>query len=275
MTIVIKKALLLSVVFLTSIQAHSQFQSAKYSIPNDDKVITQIGQTENMALPKNFNIFIWNVLKGKNKEDWAKDFAFYSNQSEVVFVQEGMLDDYMPNVLQRFNNWVWFFACSFIYDQNNFQSGVITGAQAQPVQSTFLRSPGREPVINTPKMIGLNYFKVKNAELHLLTMNIHGINFTKDSDFVDQINQAASVIEKHQGPIIFAGDFNTWNGNRLSYLRNKLKNYGFIWSEFKNDSRKLKLDHLFVKGIKIHKALILEQIKTSDHYPIFAELEVL
>ena len=52
----------------------------------------------------------------------------------------------------------------------------------------------------------------------LLVVSIHAINIVNTKTFEKHINQVYETIKTHQGPILFAGDFNTWNEKRYKKL---------------------------------------------------------
>jgi endonuclease/exonuclease/phosphatase (EEP) superfamily protein YafD len=54
----------------------------------------------------------------------------------------------------------------------------------------------------------------------LAIVNVHSINFELVLDaFRAQVEGLADVLAGHRGPIIFGGDFNTWNDARDAVLR--------------------------------------------------------
>ncbi len=99
-----------------------------------------------------------------------------------------------------------------------------------------------------------------------------------------QLDEIISYIEDlTQGePTILAGDFNDWR-NRVS---GPMKEVGFteVFEYLHGEPAKtfpsigpmLKMDRIYVRGLKIHSAKILhEWFKLSDHLGITAELELL
>ena len=84
------------------------------------------------------------------------------------------------------------------------------------------------------------------------------------------------LISRHQGPIILAGDFNTWNGGRLALIDELTQQAGLQEVQFNPDQRMRfldnPLDHIFVRGFKINRALTMET-DASDHNPLWVELE--
>ncbi|MNJ92634.1 hypothetical protein D3C87_103080 [compost metagenome] len=258
---------------LVGVLLASSLAVAKFQIPSDDKVMTHLGQCQGDFLPGNFELFVWNIKKAEAKDAWAKDFEHFTAKSDVVLIQEAMIDSYMPNVVTRQQNFCWNFAASFI-DKDQEISGVMNGSHVLPLSAQFLRSPGREPVIKTPKMVLVHEYAIANAAETLLVANIHGLNFTADALNREQIEQVKAVLAKHKGPLIFAGDFNSWNSNRLSYLDEILGSIGMSKVSFEDDKRTFKLDHIYVRGLGVMKTTLHRDIKTSDHSPISASFRL-
>ena len=62
-----------------------------------------------------------------------------------------------------------------------------------------------------PKSALYARYRLSNGS-DLVTVNLHAINFTLGTkDFQNQIEQLENAVKKHKGPLIIAGDFNTWS----------------------------------------------------------------
>lgn len=255
------------IVLALSFSAMSTF-AARYEIPADDKVLYSIGTCEQESLPANFQLFVWNIKKAEALAAWEKDFETFAPKSDIFLIQEAMMDSFMPGVVGRQKH-CWGFASSFL-DQRKFATGVMNGSFTAPTMTHYLRSTGREPVIKTPKMILVNEYPIANSVETLWVANIHGLNFTSDNDNRVQIEQALEFLKRHQGPLIFAGDFNTWNTTRLIYLDRLMKEQGLSKLPMPNDRRTFKLDHIYVRGLEATDIELHSNIRSSDHFPLSA-----
>ncbi|KYG68653.1 hypothetical protein AZI87_05305 [Bdellovibrio bacteriovorus] len=238
-----------------------------YEIPSDSDVMTHFGDCKAEFLPSNFSIFVWNIKKAESKARWAMDFERFAPKSDVVLIQEAMLDTFVTSIALRQKNFCWDFATSFI---DNDPTGVMNGSPITALKTHFLRSPGREPIARTPKMTLIAEFAIANSRETLMVANIHALNFVQDKNNRAQIQAVADFLKKHKGPIIFAGDFNSWNGNRTSALNEILSPLGLKKIPLDNDDRGMKLDHIFVRGLLTHSSTLHPDIKSSDHAPITA-----
>ncbi|KHD88650.1 MAG: hypothetical protein OM95_07540 [Bdellovibrio sp. ArHS] len=253
---------------LTMVMGASAFA---YEIPQDSDVMTRFGVCQAEFLPANFSLFVWNIKKAEAKARWARDFEHFVPKSDVVLIQEAMLDPFVTSIALRQKNFCWDFATSFIDES---PTGVMNGSLTGALKTYFFRSPGREPVVRTPKMTLVAEFAVANSRETLMVANIHALNFVQDKNNRAQIQAVADFLRKHQGPIIFAGDFNSWNGNRLNALEAILGSLGLKKILLDNDDRGMKLDHVFVRGLLLHSSKLHSDIKSSDHAPITADFRL-
>lgn len=265
--------LLLSML-LTNIQ---NANAERYEKIPDAEVLLQLSSPESPArLPNLIQLLSWNVEKAGAKQRWNADFQNLASKHDLVFLQEGMADDFMPNKLREMPGFEWWMAQAW-RDSKKHSTGVITGAHAKSENTWFLRSPSNEPIANTPKMTLAQLFETQNGK-KLLAINTHGINFVLNRAFKAQMDQIFAFIDEgianHPDlQVIFAGDFNTWNRGRLQYLTLNLSERGFVHAEFKNQVRNLILDHIFIRNCSIVDAQIMSGVRTSDHYPLRATIQ--
>jgi endonuclease/exonuclease/phosphatase (EEP) superfamily protein YafD len=127
-------------------------------------------------------------------------------------------------------------------------------------------------------MITYGSFPIAGSSKKLLALTIHGVNFTNTGAFKNQINDAIKVIDRHHGPVIFAGDFNTRNKARMTFLRNKMFARHFKEVTFVNDKRKsflgIPLDHAYSKGMLVRDSKVVLDVKSSDHKALEIEFAV-
>ena len=112
-----------------------------------------------------------------------------------------------------------------------------------------------EPLALLPKSSLLTYYPIKNTQQTLLVANIHAINFTLGTGrFTQQLLEIKEILAQHSGPIVFAGDFNTWSDQREAVLDQIIgdKKSGLLKVEFTSTVEHLawrrRLDHIFFRG---------------------------
>lgn len=242
-------------------------------IPELDDSLHYFGSAEGEHLPDRLKILIWNVYKGKRGRAWKNDFLNLTKDCDIVLMQEAMLDGIMPEMWQGdLKNYQWKMATSFIYRSTSHRTGVATGSKFSAKDTKVFRGFDREIFVWTPKVTISSMYATENLEHSLLVINTHALLVTTTKAFIRYIDGVLSTIAHHKGPLIFAGDFNTWNQSRWRGLLHLLKAYGLDHVVIPNDERTLKLDHIFVKDLDVLSAKIWNTIYSSDHSPL--ELQV-
>jgi endonuclease/exonuclease/phosphatase (EEP) superfamily protein YafD len=143
------------------------------------------------------------------------------------------------------------------------------------VKNACVQTQAREPLVRTPKATLITQYKITGMpDKTLLVVNIHAINFVDDKYFFRQLQRLQSIIKQHQGPVLFAGDFNTWNEARFAKLQQLVtKRLGMqeipIPPETRQTSLGLVVDHAFVRGLTYSSVIDLSQtIHSSNHEPL-------
>ena len=216
-----------------------------------------------------FTVLVWNVFKYK-RENLFKDLKKLSETSDIMMIQEAMHTNEWQETFAQQMPFSFSFFKSFCTEKNQ-ATGVKNAARFKLMNDVILVSPGREPILNSPKVSGVSRVDIPGHGSVLL-VNIHAINFVSNSVFEDQITQVADYISTQPGPVIWAGDFNTWNPARQKFLDLKTKALQLVHVNPVNDNRKHTLDHIYVRGFDIVNAEVLRQT-SSDHRPLMAVLK--
>ncbi|MEX0799341.1 MAG: endonuclease/exonuclease/phosphatase family protein [Bacteriovoracaceae bacterium] len=277
-----KKLLLLpiSVFLVFSLNARADNQKADNSgviIPSDEEVVRELGKAGQAFLnPNSIKVLVWNIFKG-DKEGWEPSFDRLKDDRDVLVLQEMLLDPQMETKLEADPFFQFISAISFIYDKDDFPAtGVSTASVAKSNKTLWLRSPDREPLIKTPKMSLITVYNLYNSLEKLLVANVHGINFVRARVLARQLDQVFEKISQHKGPVILAGDFNTWTKRKMRTLKERAAKHLLKEVTYPNgDKRKSfmgnPLDHVFVRGLKTLSSQIVETKEASDHNAIQAE----
>ncbi|HRO68355.1 MAG TPA: endonuclease/exonuclease/phosphatase family protein [Pseudobdellovibrionaceae bacterium] len=247
-----------------------------FRIPKEEQSILVFGETQKEGLaPDDLKLLVWNVWKGKRGSPWEKDFQNLRKDRSLILLQEAIADERMSQVFREASApYEWHMATSFSWRFSQHPTGVITGASAKPKNKKSLRGKERELFFLTPKVSLSTLYALPGHENDLLAINTHVVNFTTTSSFIRFIEELVTLIESHSGPLILAGDFNTWNINRWQSLVAILDRMKLVHVDLGVDPRSLKLDHVFVRGLKIRSAQVKSDIVTSDHFPLSVDLEI-
>jgi endonuclease/exonuclease/phosphatase (EEP) superfamily protein YafD len=257
---------------LVSIQYNISY--AEYLVPDPENVITTIGEVKKAELnPGSIKMLIWNLYKGQRKS-FENSFLELAKSKDILILQEMFLDHKMVSLFNRLGDFYFVGATSFI--DSGVRTGVLTAAQSRARDSKYIRSNFNEPVSKTPKMSLLNYYAVRGFKSELLVVNTHAINFVTVSEYENQIQDLYLKVKDYEGPMIFAGDFNTWSLGRMEILKGyigklKLKEVSFV----KDDRIKFlgyPLDHIFYSsGLQLINATVRGELDGSDHKALEVE----
>ncbi|MCB9073281.1 MAG: endonuclease/exonuclease/phosphatase family protein [Bdellovibrionaceae bacterium] len=222
-----------------------------------------------VALPENFELAVWNIYKGK-KTVFPSEVGNIIGKSDVVLFQEMTGNTNLQQQIIRGNpDLGWSTAEGYV--RHNQYTGVATGSKVKPLNEMALRSPTREPIINSPKSILVT--DIPSVKGPVRVINVHAINFTTDESFRKHIRQISGYIENYRGPIIVGGDFNTWSSSRKAILNEAILKNGLKKISSANQSL-LSLDHVYSRGISILEQTKLSRTKASDHQPIVLQLHI-
>lgn len=216
--------------------------------------------------PERIAFLNWNVYKG-NGDNWQKDLSSFAQEHDVMTIQEATLDAEFTGLLEAHDlTWVM----NKAFDFNGSSAGVMTVANTNAIHSCGFKV--EEPLILIPKSTLISYYAIEGSDKKLLVANIHGINFTFGvSDYHQQLEYLYSAIEHHDGPMIVAGDFNSWSETRMAeveQLVNRLSLSKIIYPV--NNKTHIfgnAIDHVFYRQLEIINNQVW-QVSSSDHNPI-------
>ena len=245
-----------------------------FRIPNADQSLLIFGDCAAPHFAEgHLRVLVWNVWKGKKGKVWQKDLRKLVEGRDLILLQEATADPVMSSVFGDVEGkHEWHMAASFQW-RFAHKTGVITGSSAKPKKTKYLRGTERELFMWTPKIsLGTHYSMPGGASL--LVINTHVVNFTTTASFVRFVEELVELIGEHLGPLLLAGDFNTWNPARWRALVGLLHSLQVDAVDFGEDPRAMKLDHVFARGLKPVVAQVRNDIKSSDHYPLLVDFEV-
>lgn len=252
-----------------------------FTVPKKKDAVHSFGNYSKMHLnPGKINLLVWNIYKGK-KKDWEEDFLNLSKNSDLLILQEGITNKKMMSAFEKIENKSFYMGTSFIYKKSKYKTGVITGSTVKPTRAYAKKSKNVEWLGLTPKMLLFTEYPIKYKKEKLLAVNIHAINLVPWYLLARQIKQAGKKIKKHKGPVVFAGDFNTWNKKKMKFMKKYLTSLGMSEVIFPNGDERMKfkltnkaLDHVWVKGLDYEDAYVWSQFEGSDHKAMTLTLKV-
>lgn len=224
-------------------------------------------------------VLVWNIKKTQEKL-WKVEFSEYAEGKDLFLIQEAYDAPLFLDTIKSYDGFRFDMGKSFTYSlYNNHATGTMIGSHVEPEEVIVTHTVDHEPMTGTPKSLTFAKYDISGSDKPLLVISVHAINFTTIGPFKRNMLQARAEIEKHDGPVLFAGDFNTHHKLRTNYLYNMMKEMKFTPITFKNGEQRMRfkltgsfLDHGFVRGLQVKSAEVIGTAKGSDHKPMILEL---
>ncbi|EDQ02184.1 endonuclease/exonuclease/phosphatase family protein [Shewanella benthica] len=217
------------------------------------------------------SVSTWNIYK-QNRQGWEQQLANLNRASQLVLLQEAGLSTELRQFIRHAQLKVSMAKAFTLFDT---AYGVMNLSHTEVKSACAFTAT--EPLIRVEKSGILAYYPLSSGE-ELLVVNLHGINFEWTlTHYSRQFEALALELEKHQGPIILAGDFNTWRAQRLNLVSEFAKRFNLSEIRYRVDERQrvfgLPLDHLYYRGLIFLGAESLAT-ESSDHNPITANFRL-
>lgn len=218
-----------------------------------------------------FSFLIWNLHKGQD-QGWKEALQQYSHNTDFLLLQEVSNQQHLPTLLQQ---QFPYFIHTTGFEYKKTQSGV--AILSKNTAQSFCTTLTKEPIILVPKTAILANYPLTNGK-SLVVVNVHSINFEyTTTQWRLQLQQLINLVATHSGPIVFAGDFNSWNKKRIQLLTQLMQKQGLHEITPNPDDRlrfiSYPLDHIFVRGLTTIHAYTL-QTQSSDHNPLILTVEL-
>lgn len=234
-----------------------------------------MGKAPKLLLGPNIEVLLWNVFKCKRK-GWQEDFINLVRDKDLILLQESILNTPFDIHFNQSVKYQWIMARSFETVKTGIVTGVKTGCSVEAVKHTFLTSTSSEPISKTKKMSLATLYPLDNQGQSLLVINCHIINFVSYEKFSRHLDQVFQSLAHYDGPVLLAGDFNTWSGKRLRYFKQIAKSFDLEEVKMKRQPKLSHLlqhlDHIYCRGLTVVDAQVHTYIKSSDHFPITLSL---
>jgi endonuclease/exonuclease/phosphatase (EEP) superfamily protein YafD len=225
-------------------------------------------------------LLVWNIHK-QGDAGWERDLSGFAAASDVMLLQETVLQPPLRDILDD-SGLRWVMASSFLLGADD--NGVLTATRIAPIATCTQRAV--EPLIRIPKSAVISWLPITGTRTDTRTgsretlaiANVHSINFELALDaYRSQLEALADALAGHRGPIIFAGDFNTWNDARDEVVAEIAARLGLTELNLRVDQRAVffgrHLDHIFIRGLQLIDVGAIP-VTSSDHNPLAATLRI-
>lgn len=246
--------------------------------PVDDTDAFLFGGTPSHTTLKSqdLNIAIWNLCKGSGGYQFEHDFKSICRRNDLILTQEALLS---PRSMKTFLAPGFALTHAASYARiDGLRDGVMTLSRSNHDPSCLLRIRCKypEPFLKTPKVALVQKFPLAHTKSQLLVINIHATLIRRVSAAIEEMRHILSFLPEHNGPVIFAGDFNTFSSHYLKAICLELYGYGLVLVPIKNDprSKTQALDQVFVRDLNVKSIKIEDTYLNSDHFPIFLNVSL-
>ena len=263
------------------------FQTLTGLSPSEGLAIEGVRPSANPLPHQRLCLLNWNVAKQNQQPVWRVEFDRICQcyQPDLYFFQEARLPwpieaNSFPAALAGYleSDLGWYFSPNLTHDRHAQASGVLTASRSRSLNSRALYSHHREPLLRTPKVALVTEHPIGRRSQTLLAIDVHAINFVRSHMFEAQLHQIEAAIAHHTGPLILAGDFNTWSPKRTTLLQALVRRLQLQQVIFPADAnRHLKrflfsgpLDSIFYRGLDLlpESTAVLGDCNSSDHNPM-------
>ena len=219
--------------------------------------------------PDGFALLNWNLHRG-SESGLEQTLQRLAAGHALLTLQEARLDDDLRATLDALHL-QWDFAPGFVLNQ--YPVGVLNAASVPALARCVRRTT--EPWLGIPKIALYTVYTIAGSRVRLLMINLHGVNFSiGTNEFQQQLAQAREIVTAHRGPLLIAGDFNTWSLERTQLVDTLATQLGLREVEFASEQRirvwGLPLDHIYYRGLRVLNATSSQQAE-SDHNPLLAQ----
>ena len=224
---------------------------------------------EGPLLRDRLEVLSWNIQKAW-RDGWAEDLASLGDNVDLAFIQEASLQADLASVIP--GELYGVFAEGYSTATRN--TGVLTLSAGAPGADCQLVA--MEPWLRTPKATSVTTFPLHERAEHLLAINLHAVNFDLGlASFQGQLEALRDILDGHEGPVILAGDLNTWSDSRQQVVDRFMGDFGLAAVAFEPDLRTRAfgraLDHIYVRGLSADSAEVIP-VSSSDHNPLRVRL---
>mgnify|MGYP005994722347 CR=1 FL=1 len=236
-----------------------------------------MGSASEFTMGPEIDVLIWNVFKCK-KKGWQEDFISLCRDKDLILLQEAIANSPLDTHFKKSTKYQWIMARSFRDLRTNLETGIKTGSTVAAQTKMIMASLHSEPFSKTKKMLLSTIYPLSGRQDSLLVINAHIINFVSFIKFKAHLDSISVVLEQHNGPVLLAGDFNTWNRKRLKYFNALALSFSLTEVGLTRKPKMIHLfqhlDHIYCKGFDIVDAKVLTNIRSSDHHPLHLTLQL-
>ena len=219
-------------------------------------------------LPQHFSLLVWNV----HKRSFSRlNACLPLRQYDLCLFQEARMPARGSD--QPHHPW----AMSPNLQRRTRHFGVLTASRFGVKAVHQHLSHRRELRLLTHKSALLTRHPLTDGRM-LCVLNVHLLLTVRPRTLQRELALLAEPVRAHAGPLIVAGDFNSWSRTRLALLRGWAEALALHWptpqqAHHVRQHRKHPLDHLLYRGLRLDTLRALD-VPCSDHNPLVAHFSL-
>ncbi|MCF6807209.1 endonuclease/exonuclease/phosphatase family protein [Thiotrichales bacterium 19S9-12] len=225
-----------------------------------------------------FSLISWNVYKklNRSKQITYLNHIIANHKPQLLTFQEAPKLSSIDQYVIKIGAYEQYYFSNLQFKYKSF--GLLTASTVESVHSHYVLSQYKEFILRTHKAFLVSLYPLSSGK-KLMLINIHAINFRGLGVYQKELAQLITFASEHDGPLILAGDFNSWRQRRLTLLNQLMEELSLKKVEFESDRLikrffKAPLDHILYRGIKLEYAKVLDCFRLSDHNPMYVEFTV-
>jgi len=221
-------------------------------------------------VPESFSLLCWNVYKNNTKHpDFTPFLSRYEEEVDFMLFQEA---NFMDN--KAFDLSTFAFDAAANLEVRGAFYGVLTASRVESNYAQAYLSEVKESFVASHKSLLVSAYPFEDGT-NLLVLNAHAINFRENQSYDRELERFLMLMQAHEGAMIVAGDFNTWNKKRMQKLHEVREKLGLKTVSFPESSvvkvfMGKQLDFIFYRGLELVDSKVVANHGLSDHNPLFA-----
>ncbi len=227
------------------------------------------------SIPDTFGMLCWNVYKNNQRHPRFQEFLHkevMQRAVDFILFQEANFRDNKHFQLPYFS----YDAAANLEFRKEFY-GVLTASRTVSSRAQAYLSEGKESIIGPHKSLLLSDYSFEDGT-PLLILNVHAINFRENQHYGRELERFLNLVESYRGPMVLAGDFNSWSKKRMEKLyiivqRLSLETVIFEKTGKVKSFMGKNLDFVFYRGLELVEAEVMDEHKLSDHNPLFVRFK--
>ena len=233
------------------------------------------GSSCSAHVPETFGLLCWNVYKNNQNNPRFQQFiqseSHKRNVDFMLFQEAGFQDDHTFE-LPHFS----YDGAANLEFRKKFY-GVLTASRVESRNAKAYLSEGRESLFGPHKSLLQSYYSFEDGS-SLLILNVHAINFRENQRYSKELERFLYLLKEHNGPMILAGDFNSWNRKRMEKLQKITQELSLTAVDFRKTGKVKsflgkELDFIFYRDLELLEAEVMNDHKLSDHNPLFVRFK--